>query len=372
MKVGIDGTFITPVHQGGKDQVILNLLKGFEAIGASGSLIVACDSRAEGLFAASAPSARRIPIAMGGRDGRPAPLVRRNWARTFEIPGKLLGAGAEFILFPSYNTSLRRLPVPSAVIPHDLQPKVRRDSFSFRGRVGKNAYLAADFLFRDSIIAVSDYDAGTIKEFYPQYARKVVRIYNPIALSPEAVPSPKEPLILAVNTQFPHKNTMTLIQAFEQLLDVFPHRLFLVGRPSSYGTSLMEYVERRPRLSGRVEFPGFLSDNDLDRLYRTCDLYVNPSLFEGFGMTAVEAMIKGAPVLVADVAANREVTAGLCGYYAPAESSDVLASAMADTLRRPYDPGEAERKAHILHGRYNASTIAREYWAFFERTLRRS
>ncbi len=370
MRVGIDGTFITPVYQGGKDQVLLNLLRGFEALGVAGDLVVTCDPKVEGIFASSSPSARRIPVDMSRPDGRPAPLIRRNWTRTFEIPRKLLKAGAQCILFPSYNTSLRRLPVPSAVIPHDVQPSVRREAFSFRARAVKGAYLAADFRLRDAIIAVSDYDRRTIDEFYPEYAHKTVRIYNPIALSPGTAVFPREPLILAVNIQHVHKNTMTLIRAFEALLNVFPHRLVLVGRLPTSGSSFMEYVERRPELSRRVEFTGFLSDGDLDRLYRTCALYVNPSLFEGFGMTAVEAMIKGAPVLVADVAANREVTAGLCGYYAPAESVDALASAMREVLGRPYDQQETERAGRLLHDRYAAEVIAREYWTFFQRALR--
>lgn len=369
MRVGIDGTFITPVHQGGKDQVLLNLLRGFEAIGVAEDIVVTCDPKVERIFASSSPSARRIPVGMSRPDGRPAPLIRRNWTRTFEIPRKLLKAGAQCILFPSYNTSLRRLPVSSAVIPHDVQPSVRREAFSFRARAVKGAYLAADFRLRDAIIAVSDYDRRTIEEFYPEYAHKTVRIYNPIAVSPGTAVSPREPLILAVNIQHVHKNTMTLIRAFEALLDVFPHRLVLVGRLSTCGSSLMEYVERRPELSRRVEFTGFLPDGDLDRLYRTCALYVNPSLFEGFGMTAVEAMIKGAPVLVADVAANREVTAGLCGYYEPADDAAALASVMRSVLERPYDVKRAERSAEILYDQYRPDVVAKEYWALFERLV---
>lgn len=370
MRIGIDGTCLTPRHIGGKDQVLLNLLRGFEEIGTAEDILLACHESMEHLFGALAPSARLLPVPCGEKK-LPTLLrfARRNWIRSFRVPRALLDAGAEFILFPSCNTSLRRLPVPSAVIPHDLQPMIRRSEHSLRARCSKGTYLAADFRLRDYVVAISDYDRGTMEAFFPRFTRKIVRLYNPVALSPEPVVLRREPTILAVNIQYVHKNTETLIRAFEKISDFFSHRLILAGSPGGYGASLMEYVKGFPGLAGRVEFTGFLPEAELDRLYRTCALYVNPSLFEGFGMTAVEAVIKGAPVLLADVAANREVTAGLCGYYAPADDADALASAMAGILRSPYDPEEAERKGRILHGRYNASAIAREYWAFFERAL---
>lgn len=62
-------------------------------------------------------------------------------------------------------------------------------------------------------------------------------------------------------------------------------------------------------------------------------LYINPSLFEGFGMTAVEAMILKVPTLLSRVSANYEVTKGLCHYYEPADDVEALAAAILDFLK---------------------------------------
>lgn len=96
-----------------------------------------------------------------------------------------------------------------------------------------------------------------------------------------------------------------------------------------------------------------------------CDLYINPSLFEGFGMTAVEAMILKVPTLLSKVSANYEVTAGLCKYYEPADDVEALAQAMVDYFKEPYTKEQLDSASIAMINRYDYRTIAAEYMDLF-------
>ena len=171
---------------------------------------------------------------------------------------------------------------------------------SFQGACGEGAYLAADFRLRDAIIAVSDYDRRTIGVL-PGVRPQDLRIYNPIALAGDGrlprSPDPRGEHPARPQEHYDHP-------AFEALLDVFPH--MVPGTAVACGP-LMEYVSAVRSPAGVCRLPARRGSGPA--VQDLCP-YVNPSLSRCSGMTAVEAMIKGAPVLY-DVAANREVTAGL-------------------------------------------------------------
>lgn len=104
-----------------------------------------------------------------------------------------------------------------------------------------------------------------------------------------------------------------------------------------------------------------MEEEQIDELLANCSLYVNPTLFEGFGMTAVEALIKGVPTLISDASANVEVTKGLCEYYKPAEDDRELAKRIVECLKKEYDKDELIKKGQILASEYHYLNISRQY-----------
>jgi glycosyltransferase involved in cell wall biosynthesis len=93
----------------------------------------------------------------------------------------------------------------------------------------------------------------------------------------------------------------------------------------------------RLRLRERVLFPGFVPDEQLAALYRSAALVVNPSLAEGFGLTAVEAAACGAPVVVSDLPAHRETLGSAAAFFdprRPAELAALLDRLLADEPER--------------------------------------
>ena len=103
--------------------------------------------------------------------------------------------------------------------------------------------------------------------------------------------------IVAINLQFHHKNVITLIKAFELIKDKTECNLVFIGNVPDRVKYLKEYVTSH-NLDDRIIFKGFVEDEERNYLLENCRLYVNPTLYEGFGMTAVEAIILGVPTLV--------------------------------------------------------------------------
>lgn len=117
--------------------------------------------------------------------------------------------------------------------------------------------------------------------------------------------APDQPLIFFVGRMVREKGVQVLIQAIPIVRTEFPNTvLVIVG--GGYRAHLEEFV-RFCHLEDAVRFTGFIPDNDLLRLYRVVDVAVYPSLYEPFGIVALEAMAAGAPVVVSDAGGLKEV-----------------------------------------------------------------
>lgn len=139
------------------------------------------------------------------------------------------------------------------------------------------------------------------------------------------------PFILSVGTIQRRKNYRRLIQALT-CLDPTLH-LVIVGSQGWYCEDVFEEV-RRQKLAERVHFLGFVDDGDLPRLYNAANLFVYPSLYEGFGLPVLEAMACGTPVVAANASALPEVV-GQAGLLVDPYNVEALAGAIAQVLGNP-------------------------------------
>ncbi len=101
------------------------------------------------------------------------------------------------------------------------------------------------------------------------------------------------------------KGVQTVLDALPRVLKQVPVRFFVAG-VGTHADELRQHV-RRKRLASRVEFVGFVPDGELRRYYAAADLAVVPSLYEPFGMVALETMASGTPCIAADTGGLREI-----------------------------------------------------------------
>ena len=137
--------------------------------------------------------------------------------------------------------------------------------------------------------------------------------------------------VLFVGNVKPHKNLLRLVEAMNNP-ELASARLFVVGKRDGFITSI-SMEEQKLLESERIIFTGHLSDRELGRMYAAADLFVFPSLYEGFGYPPLEAMACGAPVAAADIAAVREVCGDAVDYFDP-HSIDSIAETIARCLDR--------------------------------------
>lgn len=143
---------------------------------------------------------------------------------------------------------------------------------------------------------------------------------------------PDAPFILFVGGADPRKNHRTLVRAFAKRADELKGcRLVLIGDQTRRFGNMAETVAQCG-VEGRVICPGRLPVEDITRLYSHAEVFVFPSLYEGFGMPVIEAMACGAPVVTSNRTALPEV-AGDAALLVNPENDDELAEAMVRILR---------------------------------------
>jgi glycosyltransferase involved in cell wall biosynthesis len=111
------------------------------------------------------------------------------------------------------------------------------------------------------------------------------------------------------------------------------------------GIEYLKKIIRDLNLANEVSYLGMLSREEKIKMLRNCEIYVQPSHYEGFGVATAEAMGCGACVIICDVGAVKEVV-GDCGYYVSPGSSEELAKAIKQVLYDDNLRHELQKKAY--------------------------
>ncbi|MHB8646112.1 MAG: glycosyltransferase family 4 protein [Thermomicrobiales bacterium] len=159
----------------------------------------------------------------------------------------------------------------------------------------------------------------------------------PARLSESAVQATMErlgiasPYVLFLGTVQPRKNLERLIHAFRQVVDAgLPQTLVIAGRMGWLAAPIRAAVADCG-LTERVHFAGYVADDDLPALYTGADAFAFPSLYEGFGMPALEALSYGVPVVAANTTSLPEIV-GDAGLLVDPLDEDALGAAIVRVL----------------------------------------
>jgi glycosyltransferase involved in cell wall biosynthesis len=141
---------------------------------------------------------------------------------------------------------------------------------------------------------------------------------------------PRRPYVLFVGTLEPRKNLPLLLEAFALLRRQLDAQLLLVGARGWLDEPIFA-AHASSRVGDAARFLGRLDEEDLAVLYSHAGVFVLPSLYEGFGLPVLEAMVCGAPVVCSDAGPLPEV-AGDAAVLLKPENPAAWASAMFDVL----------------------------------------
>ncbi|MFH1295074.1 MAG: glycosyltransferase family 1 protein [bacterium] len=164
-----------------------------------------------------------------------------------------------------------------------------------------------------------------------------------------------QPYLFYVGNACLHKNLWRLVKAFELLSRTEPELLLVLG-----GKMDFNYERLAKQFSGlacaqRIRLTGFLPDADLPGFYSGAGLYVNPSLYEGFGIQVLEAFACGCKVACANSTSLPEVGGALAAYFDPNDEQD-MAAVIKRTLHETAPDFAAKAQKHVRQ--YSWSTSA--------------
>jgi alpha-1,3-rhamnosyl/mannosyltransferase len=170
--------------------------------------------------------------------------------------------------------------------------------------------------------------------------------------------------LLFTGTREPRKNLDRLLRAFAQVGDLDLD--LVVAGPAGWGSGDLRARTVELGLAGRVEFPGYLGDEDLAALLAGARAFVFPSLYEGFGLPPLEAMAAGVPVVAARAGALPEVLGDAPFWCDPLDVESIAAAIRAAVT----DDGLRARAVAAGHARaagYDWAETARLTLGAYER-----
>jgi glycosyltransferase involved in cell wall biosynthesis len=139
------------------------------------------------------------------------------------------------------------------------------------------------------------------------------------------------PVVLSASAKRPHKNVARLLEALARIPRAERPMLVVPGYPTPYEEQLRG-IAASVGVAGDVRFPPWLDAPELEGLYGLASCVVFPSLYEGFGLPVLEAMIRGVPVACSDRSSLPEVAGDAALLFDP-EDVDAIAAALQRLLR---------------------------------------
>jgi len=189
--------------------------------------------------------------------------------------------------------------------------------------------------------------AGQVVHYYPEAKKRIV--VTPEGVSAEffarkAAVKPQKYFVY-LGSLYPHKNVQIVIKALRELPE---YSLRIISSRNVFQTRLEKEV-RADGLNSRVEFLGYQTDEEVQTLLGNATALVQPSLSEGFGLTGLEAMAAGTPVLASDIPIFHEVYEKHAFFFEPKSTASFI-----EAVQRLEN---APRAAHIAA----ATTFVKKY-----------
>jgi len=267
------------------------------------------------------------------------------WTQT-RFAWEMLRTQPDILFMPMHSLPFFRSKKTKTVVTiHDLAFKFFPDHFPKKDLRRLNFFTDYAVANADKIIAISNSTKNDLLKIYPKIKEnKIKTIYHGYDkdlfnenISQDEIEKIKKcyrlhvsRYMIFVGTIQPRKNIETLLEAFEILRRNEKHKnlgLVIAGSPGWMAENIVEKIKNTPgaMMTGKFE------TNDLPALMAGAEVFVLPSLYEGFGLPVLEAMACGTPAAMADNSSLREVAQN-AGYYFDPCSKEKMAQALSEIL----------------------------------------
>jgi len=375
MRVAINARLVSfddSYRNAGISRFIYTLLEGLAALDWGQEYIAFMHpkeaDRANDSPLARAARLRLVRTAFWGADG---PLRRIAWEQ-LALPGTLRTLGIDVFHSPA-NVLPARLPCPSVVTVHDLAFMRYPQFFRSARRFYQRRLTARSVTRATQVVAVSESTKRDLVELMRVPEERIHVIYPGVAADFQPVGDPEtrarcrakhglpERYLLYLGTLEPRKNLLTLVEAYArlrgQLADAPP--LVLAGAKGWYYQPLFARA-RALGLERVVTFPGYVARDEQPLWYAGAEIFVFPSLYEGFGLPVAEALACGTPTITSNVSSLREVAGDVAWQFDP-RNAEALAHLLRDVLADGAARDRIARAGPAWASQFSIARMARTY-----------
>lgn len=165
------------------------------------------------------------------------------------------------------------------------------------------------------IIVPSKSVKETVLNYYPNVAEKIEVIYEGVDQQVKSRSLSKNPskTLVYIGSLYPHKNIVLVLNALKELPE---YTLQLIGTRNVFQDEVRAQVKELG-VEKQVEFLGYQTDEQVREILQKSHALIQPSLFEGFGLTGIEAMQTGVPVIASDIPVFREIYQDAAIFFDP-------------------------------------------------------
>ena len=354
MHIGVNALFLIPGDVGGSETYLLETLQALRHLPQIASLTLFTNRENHAALQKLFPDMHCVMCPVHARS---RPL--RIFCEQFVLPKLVRKSGVDILWSPGYTVPIAYRG-PQVVTILDMQYKRFPEDVSWLAARTMDILYPAAARRSCRILTISQFAKQDVVHYLGVPDAKV-RV-TPLAADPvfgqkAIVPLPEGvesmPYLLCVSHTYPHKNVAALVEGFSKVANLIPHRLVLVGQARRGEAEVARALRACPE--GRVlRFQG-LSREVLIGLYQRADWFVLPSLYEGFGLPVLEALMAGTPVLTTCAASLPEV-GGDAVFYA--EQTD--AHGWAKSLQEIVAMREDQRAEQIARGHQQAALFSWE------------
>lgn len=279
------------------------------------------------------------------------PSVRRLNARSkyysiseqLELPALLLKHDVDILHAPHFVVPAKKTCTTVVTIHDAIHLAYPQDIESRIGRLYASWMMRLATTVADQIITVSDHSKRDLIRFLGTDPEKisVISAFIPEGLAPVNDPA----VIAAVRQRYnihrdyvlyngiykERKNHSGLVEAFAELISRGFDLELVISGPIAEGQEKLTQLGQKLGIADRLVFPGFVPDQDMPGLYSGASVYACPSLYEGFGLTPLEAMTCGVPVVCHKGTSLPEVC-GNAALFTDARQPQIFADALQQSL----------------------------------------
>ena len=270
---------------------------------------------------------------------------------------------------PAYTAPLR-LRMPLVVTIHDISFTAHPEWFRWREGTRRRLLTRSAARRAHRVLTDSEFSREEIQKHYRIPPERIEVIPPGVTRRAAAGSPPRERMVLYAGTLFNRRRLPDLIAAFtlasRGLADA---RLVIVGDNRTWPAQDLAAVAASHGVADRVELRSYVGDEELDSLYARSAVFGFLSEYEGFGLTPLEALTAGVPIVVLDTTVAREVY-GRAATYVVKGDIDGTAAALRRWLEAPGETTADSSAASAVLDRYSWDAAAERTLACLEDAMR--